>query len=217
MKIAIMQPYFFPYVGYYEMFRDVDKFIFYDTAQYIRRGWCHRNRIKSSTGWQYVRLPVCHSPQKTPIKDILLAENDWIGEICKRLTLTYGCNSKKHPIYSVFEKFQSMWTAGERHFRDYACQSVVLTAEILGISHPDKWIYSSQFADDKPMQRIEKIISLCQCLGADSYINLPGGVDIYDATEFANAGIKLEFQPKTTFFNNLSILDLCLGDELRCL
>ena len=87
MKLALMQPYFFPYLGYFDIINSVDKWVVFDNAQYIRRGWIHRNRIlHPRKGWQYIVVPIKKHSHKTVIKDIMIDnEQNWKRKIIRKL------------------------------------------------------------------------------------------------------------------------------------
>ncbi len=87
MKLAIMQPYFLPYLGYFALIKHTDKFIVFDTPQYIRHGWIERNRIlKPSEGWQYINVPLEKRPRDIAIKDLRIRQNDdWRRKILAQL------------------------------------------------------------------------------------------------------------------------------------
>lgn len=71
MKLGIMQPYFLPYLGYISLIKNTDKFILFDTVQFIRHGWIERNRIlKQTGGWQYIQIPLEKKQMSTVIKDV---------------------------------------------------------------------------------------------------------------------------------------------------
>ena len=83
MKIAIMQPYFFPFLGYFGLIKNTDRWIVFDTPQFIRQGWMDRNRIlKPKEGWQYIRVPVKKHTRDTPTKDIEIRNDEnWVETI----------------------------------------------------------------------------------------------------------------------------------------
>ena len=97
MRLAIMQPYFFPYLGYYSLIKKSDKFILFDTVQFIRRGWIERNRIlKPVEGWQYVGVPLVKKPLLTPIHEMeIKVQEDWKG----KLILQLEHYKKRAPFY----------------------------------------------------------------------------------------------------------------------
>lgn len=98
MKLAIMQPYFFPYIGYFSLIKHTDEFILFDTAQYIRHGWIDRNRIlKQTNDWQYINVPLTKHSLETKIKDVKINnQENWKEKIFKQL-LHY---KKKSPFYN---------------------------------------------------------------------------------------------------------------------
>ncbi len=91
MKLAIKRPYFFPYLGYYSLINNVEKFILFDTVQFIYHGWIERNRIfKRIDGWQYIRIPLKRHSRDTAIKDILINnDQNWKEKIDNACTNRY--------------------------------------------------------------------------------------------------------------------------------
>ena len=97
MKLGIMQPYFFPYIGYISLIKNTDKFILFDVVQFIRHGWIERNRVlKQDKGWQYISVPLKKHEQTTLIKDIKINnDEDWKNKILAQLQHY----KKKSPFY----------------------------------------------------------------------------------------------------------------------
>ncbi|MCA9171698.1 MAG: WbqC family protein, partial [Planctomycetales bacterium] len=87
MIVGLMQPYFFPYVGYFDLIHEVDLWVVFDTVQYIRRGWMNRNRVlHPDTGWQYINVPIDRCPQTTAIEQVqIVATHDWRSRILGQL------------------------------------------------------------------------------------------------------------------------------------
>jgi len=87
MKLGIMQPYFFPYLGHFDLIYKTDRWIVFDTPQYIRQGWVNRNRILGpNSGWQYITVPTRKHHRDNPIRDILVKEGkDWRERVCRQL------------------------------------------------------------------------------------------------------------------------------------
>jgi hypothetical protein len=206
MKIAIMQPYFFPYVGYFELIKQVDLFVFFNDVQYTK-GWINRNKIRSNHGFQYLTVPIIKSPQKTNINEIKIDNaTEWKIKHVKSISTTYGKKANCHPIlmhYKALEPFQ--------HLYPLLRNTVEHVANYLGLKA--KFIESSSILNNG-YQATERIIHICKTLGANNYVNAVGGRDLYSYEVFQQHGIELEIMPTTSHENKLSILDLCIGDGI---
>lgn len=210
MKIAIMQPYFFPYYGYFEMVGKVDLFVFYTDVQYIQRGWVNRNRIRSREGWQYLTVPIQHASLTTPIYKIQTV-GDFVTKHLRTLETTYGqkrCRS--HPLVQMYEQVARSTTPS---LCELLKQTIEKTSQFLN--------FPTCFTDSRSLNGAgsyqDRVIDLCKKTGANHLINSPGTLHMYRAEDFAAEGIKLEVLELTDFPNKLSILDVILGDELKCI
>jgi hypothetical protein len=189
-KLAGMQPYFFPYLGYFDLIYNADKWIVFDTPQYIRFGWVNRNRILNpQKAWTYITVPIKKNHRDTPINEMQISENeDWKDRIFRQLE-----PYKKHaPFYKevislireVFQKQESSLSKLNVFALEKVCQflkipfcySVFSEMNIqLGlIEEPGDWA-----------------LRTCEVLGATTYINPPGGRSLYDPQKFQEKGIKL--------------------------
>ncbi len=206
MKIAVMQPYFFPYVGYFEMIQSVEKFYFLDNVQYIKQGWINRNRIraKNEEGWQWLIIPVENAPVETIISDIKINGSHWLKKSKKTLLQTYGKKIEEHEVFKVFDHT-------EEYLNPLLQKSICQTARFLGIE--TAFESTTQFSQITTIGQ-QRIIDLCCEVKADVYVNASGGRELYDEKAFAERGIKLEFMEPTKHENKLSILDLIFGDGL---
>jgi hypothetical protein len=173
MRVAIMQPYFFPYVGYFELIAGVDRFVLLDDVQYIRRGWVNRNRIRSfqdTRGWQYLTIPVEHAPRDTPINRIRVdrADPDWPARHQRTLAHVYGRTILEHPLYAAFTRAAERRTPS---LVEVLHQFLRDTCRHLGIETPFET--SEQFGVTASGE--DRILDLCEAVGATVYVNLPGG------------------------------------------
>lgn len=203
-KIAVMQPYFFPYAGYFEMMAEVDRFVFLTDVQYIRRGWVNRNRIKQANGNgpMYFTVPVAYSPRSTLIKDMRVADSAWVEHHLKSFETAYGKNATDHPVYRYYS------TLGRHgNLCDLLVESTLAMADYLDIR--PQIGFSTEFPSS--LRGKDRIIDLCKKYGADVYVNLPGGVQLYAPDEFARHGLGLEFMTPTQL-GYLSILDMVFTD-----
>lgn len=222
MKLAIMQPYFFPYLGYFDLIHNVDLFIVYDTVQYIRRGWINRNRVfhQSGTGWQYITIPVEHAPQKTPICEIQTSQaQPWQGRIMGQLA---HYKTRAAHADEVLDFVGGCLFSTERSIARLNVSTLEHCCRLLGVDF--RYKYSSQLDVqlDPDRNAEDRILDLCTYLGATEYVNLPGGVNLYDQESFAKRGIRLTFRnlpalvydtPEYSFEPNLSIIDLLMWNE----
>jgi hypothetical protein len=109
MKIAIMQPYFFPYIGYWQLIHAVDRFVLFDDAQYIRHGWVNRNRIlKPGGGWQYILVPLKKHALTESIKNVQVNPDGKWHELIVRQLAHY---KKKHNILMKSKKWQEIFSS----------------------------------------------------------------------------------------------------------
>ncbi len=204
-----MQPYFFPYVGYFELIQKADIFVFLSNVQYINRGWVNRNRIRSNDkNFHYLTVPILKCSQKTLIKDVIISyDHNWHQKHLSTLLFTYGKKIKDNVIY---EKYKNYIINKKNNNLNYLNQfTVKICCEYLGINTQFK---ESCFFEnsDNPTKRILKI---CSQFNTTEYINANNGSDLYSQESFEN--IKLTFMPPTHHLNKFSILDLCLGDNVK--
>lgn len=226
MKVAIMQPYFFPYLGYFSLIANTDFFVFFDTPQYTPRSWMNRNRIINlNQGFTYITAAVQKAPQKTPIKDILLAEPDlWDKKLLAQLTVY----KKIAPYYKqTANLIKQIASKPHTKLSDLNIDATVAVCEYLGISlHTD--IFSKM---DLTLGEVcasdEWTLQIAKVLGYDTYVNPPGGMSFYDREKYSKNGVELQFlqvdlkpydQRIGRFESGLSIIDVmmfCSLDEIR--
>lgn len=210
MRIAIMQPYFFPYHGYFELIQKSDLFIFYTDVQYIQRGWVNRNRIRSPDGWRHLTVPVKHAPLQTLIHEIKTEEN-WLSKHLRTLEVVYGqTRCRAHPVFTMFKQ-----TAEETvpDLCSLLMRSVERTSRLLGLKTP--------FADSRSLgatgKHQDRVIDICKKVGATTCVCPSGSNTLYNLDDFAKQGITLEIMGCTTYQNKLSILDVMLGGGLNAI
>ncbi len=221
MTLAVMQPYFFPYLGYFQLINAADRFILADEVQYIRHGWINRNRVQNQNGdCTYIIAPVQKHPLKTTIKNIAVVPGkNWKKEVLKKLE-SY---KRKAPFYKqvysfindCFEFEESSITLLNQHYLLKACRYI-------GIEKDIKLQSQMELDYSNVENKTDRVLQLCIQLGADSYINLPGGAALYDKNIFLKNGIDLKFikpnlqpyqQLSATFEPALSIIDVMMFNE----
>jgi WbqC-like protein family len=216
MKLGIMQPYFFPGLGYFDLINITDRWIVFDVVQYRRHGWMNRNRILHPTqGWQYILAPLQKHARETAIKDILVPESDDWRE---KIVAQYAHYRKKAPHYGdVVDLLRESLDNSERRLARLNALALENVCKRLGVPF-DHEVYSESdlhagFVDDPGDWAFE----ISKALGAKTYVNPPGGRDLFDAAKFAAAGIDLVIrelpvfeysQDGRPFEAELSILDV---------
>lgn len=219
MTIAIMQPYFLPYIGYYQLIKAVDKFVVYDDVNYINRGWINRNNILVGGKAHLFTIPLKDASQNKLIHEVALAEDaQWRKKLLKTIQQSY----QKAPCYSnVYPVIESIVQYDTSTISELALQSLIQVNEYLGINTeivPSSTVYAN--ADLKAQDRI---LDICQQEQATRYINPIGGMELYDRQKFAEAGIELFFiksssvsypQFKNDFVPWLSMLDVLMFNDV---
>jgi hypothetical protein len=201
MKIAIMQPYFFPYTGYFKLISEVDTFVFLDDVQYIRRGWMNRNKINNSSPF-YITVPVKKCPRNTLIKDIETIKG-WSHSHLKSFVHVYGKKVFSNSIYEYYKNFENYDL-----LNPMLCDSIIWMSKYLKLK--TKFEYSSNFPSNKRGQ--ERIIDICKKMSATTYCNLPNGNSIYSNEEFDKNNIMLKFI-NTEHHKHISILESCFNEH----
>lgn len=224
MTIAVMQPYVFPYLGYYQLVGAVDIFVFFDDVNFINKGWINRNQILQQNIPFKFTIPLQKASQNRLINEIELADFDkWRNEFLKRLDYNY----KKAPFYhSVYPWLQDFfYLKNYRFISELAEASVQGVATLLGISTTFMISSKIPYRDSVVNNGQEKILRICEILNADRYINPQNGVDIYDSKLFQEKNIMLNFIrmddviydqfDKKRFSPSLSIIDVLMFNDLN--
>lgn len=215
MKLAIMQPYFFPYIGYFQLIAAVDKFVIYDDVNYIKRGWINRNRILLNGTPYTFTIPVLKASQNVSISEIRInPETKWRKKLLVSIEHAY----KNAPYFSdVFPLIETAVYHDCASIGTYALQSLKAVVEYLGLN--TEIVDSSSIYSNKELKGSNRILDICLKEKATTYINPPGGAELYDSNEFENAGIKLHFihtekvkydQFNEAFTENLSMIDVLM-------
>lgn len=208
MKIAIMQPYFFPYMGYFELIKKSDIFIFFNDVQYIRRGFINRNKILSNSGEVGIIMPVKKGDRSLNINEISLADTfeDDYKKFRKQCEYAYAKCKNYLRLKELLEKtYNSYKNSKKKNIGVLAQYSIIHTAEVLKLEC--NFMNSSDFPNPKNLKKDDRIIDICLSLKeVDTYINRPGGKDLYDKKKFQENGIKLEFTNDLNIKHNYSII-----------
>ena len=218
MKLAIMQPYFFPYPGYFSLIKNADKWIFNDEVQMIHKGWVERNRIlKQNGGWHYIRMPLVKHKYTTLIKDVRVrTHEDWQRKILAQL----GHYRKSAPHYyqvisflnEVFKKKFDCLTHQNAYLLQMTCAYIGFEMKYEVLSEMDIDFRYIKAPDDWSL-------NICKALGYDHYLNPILGKSFYDRNKYEKNEIQLDFlrfneppykQFNDEFISGLSIIDIMM-------
>jgi hypothetical protein len=212
MKLAIMQPYFMPYLGYFQAIAAVDKYVVYDDVQYIKRGWINRNNLIIGGQKKMFSISLDGASQNKLINEISFIDN------FNNFLLTLKYNYSKAPFYSeVYPLIESICKFPKKGLGEFIYNSFVEICNFLDIK--TELMLSSSIEKDNTLKAEEKIIHICKVLKAKTYINAIGGQDLYSKQKFDENGMKLYFikmdnieykQFSNEFIPNLSIIDVLM-------
>lgn len=216
MKLAIMQPYFFPYIGYFQLIKAVDEFVIYDNIQYTKKGWINRNRILVNGKDEYISLPIKKDSDYLNVCDRFLADS-WEDDRKKMLNKIKEAYRKAPYFEPVFTLTEKIMLTEERNLFKFIYNSIINIKEYCEIN--TKFCISSTLKIDESLKAEKKVLAICKERSTTQYINPIGGMDLYDKEMFKENGITLNFikttDVKYTQFNNsfipmLSILDVMM-------
>lgn len=219
MRLGIMQPYFFPYLGHFDLINQVDEWIVFDTPQYMRHHWVNRNRIlHPNTGWQYITVPIRNHHRDTPINQIQIAmETDWRERILRQLQHY----KKEAPYYKqVIAFLEECFSEASPSLSETNVLTLEKTCRRLGITTPFHVLSRMNLALEGSVERPgDWALLISRAVGAGEYLNPAGGGALFDASKFAAHGIKLIIQSYThmvypcgqyQFEPGLSIIDVMM-------
>lgn len=217
MKLAVMQPYFMPYIGYFQLVNAVDTFVVYDNIQFTKKGWINRNRILVNGKDQFISLPLKKDSDYLNVNQRYLSD-DFLKEKTKILNKLKGAYIKAPFFNDVFPVMEEILNYQENNLFDFIYNSLEITNSFLGIKC--KLLKSSELGFDiEEFKGQDKVIEICKHLAAKTYINPIGGVELYAKQDFEKQGIALNFiksepidytQFKHEFVPWLSIIDVLM-------
>lgn len=222
MKLGIMQPYFVPYIGYWQLLHSVDRYVIYDDVNFITGGWINRNRILIHGAPHYFNLPMRNASQNRLIREVGVDPNPALR---RKMLATLDACYKKAPYYrQAMEVLAPMIQCREETVSGYLANSLHMICQYLGIT--TELTLSSDIPKQNALKGQDKILHICQLLQADTYHNAIGGQALYDSHAFSEAGIALRFlKPEPVvyrqfggeFVPNLSIIDLMMFNDLAAI
>mgnify|MGYP001212086665 FL=1 len=216
MKIAIMQPYIFPYIGYFQLINAVDKFVVYDNIQFTKKGWINRNRLLVNGKDEYFTLPLKKDSDYLNVDRRKLA--DTFSTEKTKLLRRFAESYRKAPEFnSVFPLVEAVFNQPEENLFRFIYQSLEAVNTYLDIK--TELVVSSTIPVDHTLKSQDKVIAICKALKATAYINPSGGVELYSKEVFKENNIELGFlksnpleytQFKNEFVPWLSIIDVMM-------
>lgn len=215
MKIAIMQPYIFPYIGYFQLINAVDKFIIYDDVNFINKGWINRNRILVNGKDSLFTIPLKEASQNKLINSIEVNwDSAWKSKFLKTIEQSY----KKAPYYQqVLPLIEGLLNTEKSIFSEIIFENLTQVCQYLEIK--TEIVPSSSIYHNTHLKAQERIIDICVQEKTDTYINPIGGLELYDKAAFQAIGKELFFikskairytQFKNEFVPWLSIIDILM-------
>lgn len=212
MTIGIMQPYFMPYLGYWQLMAAVDKYVVYDDVNYIKGGWVSRNNILMNGQAHMFTITLNGASPNKHFNEIEVRD-----DFKKFRNMLQSCYAKAPYYNEIMSIMEQILKYENRNLGAFLYHSYQVILDYLGIN--TELILSSTIEKDNSLRAEHKVKHICHLLGADTYYNTIAGENLYDSNDFANDGIMLKFvkthpivyqQYKNEFVPNLSIIDVLM-------
>jgi hypothetical protein len=216
MRIAIMQPYFMPYIGYFQLISSVDEFIIYDNIQYTKKGWINRNRILVNGKDQFITIPIKKDSDYLDVSERIISDN-WGKEKYKILNTIKSFYGKAPNFKEAYQVIEDCLNIEEENLFNFIYETILIINNFLDIK--TKIIISSDIDIDHNLRSKNKVIEICKNRNAEIYVNSIGGISLYNKEEFKDNGIILNFiksnpikyhQSNGEFIPWLSIVDVMM-------
>lgn len=217
MKLAVMQPYLFPYLGYYQLINAIDKFVVYDDVSFIKQGWINRNRILLNGVSHIFTVPIKNISSFKNINETEIDVNNfrhWKSKFYKTLSSAYY----KAPHYNEIKALiEAVFDSPAQTINEMASESILKIAEYLNL--PVNFVLTSSIYNNSSLKGQERVLDICFQEKASVYINAAGGSELYSKKTFADNGICLKFISSETvkyqqflepFVPHLSIIDVLM-------
>lgn len=216
MKLAVMQPYFLPYIGYFHLLDAADTFVILDTVKYPKGGWVNRNRILIQGRESWLTVPVASGGENIFDKSYIL-DKKFFEKVRSTVTRAYP---KAHRLTSFLKLIEEWQDSENTAVSEVNMFFIIEFLKVLERPLPIFIDAGSLDVGDSVGQ--ERILRIAKVLGASQYINLPGGETIYDKGRFEDSGVELLFvqsnfapyrQRSESFVPRLSALDFFLNED----
>lgn len=215
MKLAVMQPYLFPYIGYFQLMNAADRFVIYDDVNFIKKGWINRNNILVNGKANLFTVPLKNASQNKLINELEISEiSEWKKDLLKTIELSY----RKAPCFEeVFDIIIRIINNDETNISGYIYQSLEKVNSFLNID--TEIVRSSSVYQNRLLKQQKRIIDICKKENAGEYINPIGGLELYSKKLFRENEIDLYFiksneivyrQFNNEFSGSLSIIDVMM-------
>ncbi len=221
MRAAIVQSNYIPWKGYFDLIAGVDVFVLYDDAQYTRRDWRNRNRIKTAQGAQWLTVPVqVTGKYLQPVREVVISDPGWAETHWRTLVHHY---SKAAGFAQLAPALEALYrdVADKPRLSDINHHLLAGIGKLLGIATPLRWSSELELTGD----RSERLLNMCRQLGATTYVSGPMARDYLDERLFQDAGIAVEWadysgypeyrQLHPPFDHHVSIVDLLLNEGTK--
>ncbi|QTN30585.1 WbqC family protein [Rhodoferax sp. AJA081-3] len=221
-RLAIMQPYFLPHLGYFQLIAAVDKLVIYDDVNFINAGWINRNRILLNGAPHMFTVPLQAASQNKLIHEIGLAQDDrWRDKTLRTIALHYKKAPRYLEVMPMLERIFKYPVTRLDTFILHSLEEVMRYVGLRTVIQP-----SSQIYGNRELRGQARILDICKIEGAQVYVNTPGGRDLYDCETFKANGIQLKFlgskpivydQKQGEFFGSLSVIDVLMFNDLQAI
>jgi hypothetical protein len=219
MKVAIMQPYMLPYLGYFQLIAAVDMFIVYDNIEYTKKGWINRNRICRNGEAVTFTVPLKGASDHLNVCERELAADFKPGKLLNQIK---GAYQRAPHFAQVFPLTERIVGFAENNLFRFLHHSIRATCEFLDIRTEIR--VSSSIDIDHALKKQSKVLALCRAVGGRTYVNASGGMDLYSREDFQSHGIDLKFirskpfeykQFGSAFVPMLSIIDVLMFNSIE--
>jgi hypothetical protein len=223
MTLGIMQPYLFPYIGYFQLLAAVDRFVVYDDVAFIKQGWINRNRMLINGGAVFFTVPIAHRSSAVMIRDTAISDapehTRWAEKLLKSFDNAYRRAPEFARTFPLIERVLTMTTS---KVAELAVESIRAVAERLDIR--TQMIDTSSVYGNAHLHGEDRVIAICRAEQATGYINAAGGRELYSRERFKEQGIELRFLDPATieyaqfgerFVPGLSIIDVLMFNPVE--
>jgi hypothetical protein len=219
MKLGIMQPYFLPYIGYWQLIKAVDVFVIYDNIQYTKKGWINRNRFLQNEHDELFSISLKKGSDFLNVDQRFLSPDFKRNKLIAMFQSAYSKAPKKNEILPLISEIIN---CQEENLFKYIYNSIVKICEYLELN--TKMVISSSVDIDHSLKAEDKILAICKVLCAETYINSIGGIELYSKELFKGHGVELQFikskpveykQFDNEFVPWLSILDVLMFNDRK--
>jgi WbqC-like protein family len=214
MTLSIMQPYFLPYVGYFQLIAASDVFVVYDNIKYTKKGWINRNRMLREGEAATFSLPLKKASDSLDVRERELSADYDPEKLLNQFAAAY----RRAPHFArTWPVIEEILRHEDRNLFGFLHHSIIRVCGHLGITTEIR--VSSDIGIDHGLRNQDKVLALCEATGARRYVNPPGGMQLYEKDAFEARGLDLKFlKPKELVYHQfrepfvpwLSILDVMM-------